>query len=93
MGFPWERWNVRESDLRRGELAMRDRHKALAWKSWVAIGTLLVLVGVALAQPQAQRRGRGARDPLRDQGGVPLKKARPEAADPLAKVAAAPVTA
>ena len=67
---------------------MGNRHKALAWKSWAAIGTLLVLVGVALAQPQAQRRGRSARDPLRDQGGVPLKKARPDAADPLAKVAA-----
>ena len=69
---------------------MRDRHKALAWKSWVALGIVLVLVGVALAQAQAQRRGRGARDPLRDQGGVPLKKARPEAADPLAKVAVVP---
>ena len=36
---------------------------------------------VAQAQPR-QNRGR-----VRNQGGAPLKKARPEAADPLAKVA------
>ena len=41
------------------------------------------MVGAALGQAQRQP-GRG---PLRDQGGVPLKKARPEAGDPLAKVA------
>ena len=68
---------------------MRDRHKALAWKTWVALGMVLAMVGVALAQ--AQRRGRSARDQARNQGGVPLKKARPEAADPLAKVAVVPV--
>jgi len=50
---------------------------------------VLVMVGVALAQ--AQRQGRGARDPVRNQGGVPLKKARPEAGDPLVKAAAVPV--
>ena len=33
------------------------------------------------------KRSASLRGPLRDQGGLPLKKARPEAADPLAKVA------
>ena len=37
---------------------MRDRHKALAWKSCGGVVVMLALVGVALAQ--AQRRGRGA---------------------------------
>jgi len=50
---------------------------------------VLAMVGGALAQQQ--RRGRAARDQVRNQGGVPLKKARPEAADPLAKVAVVPV--
>jgi len=68
---------------------MREPHKALAWKTWVALGMVLAMVGVALAQ--AQRRGRGARDQVRNQGGVPLKKARPEAGDPLAKAAMVPV--
>ena len=46
----------------------------------IAIMTL-AMVGVALAQGQPKpNRGR-----LRNQGGAPLKKARPEAGDPLAK--------
>jgi hypothetical protein len=48
----------------------------------------LTMVGVALAQ--AQRQGRGARGQVRNQGGVPLKKARPEAGDPLAKFGGVP---
>jgi hypothetical protein len=50
---------------------------------------MLLMVGVVLAQ--AQRRGQGARDLGRNQGGIPLKKARPEAGDPLAKVPGAPL--
>jgi pimeloyl-ACP methyl ester carboxylesterase len=49
---------------------------------------MVAIAGVALGQ--GQRTGRGVRGRLRDQGGVPLKKARPEAADPLAKAAGAP---
>jgi hypothetical protein len=55
----------------------------------VVIGVLLLLVGAALAQ--GQRRGQGIRDQARNQAGVPLKKARPEAGDPLTKAAGTPV--
>ena len=61
---------------------------ACAWKSWIALTVVLALIGMALAQ--APRPGRAARGQVRNQGGVPLRKARPEAADPLAKVAALP---
>jgi hypothetical protein len=56
---------------------------------WVALAVVLAMVSVALEQ--AQRRGQGARDQVRNQGGVPLKKARPEAGDPLDQVIVAPV--
>jgi dienelactone hydrolase len=65
---------------------MKASCRAGAWKSWIALAVVLALVGMALAQ--APRPGRAARGQVRNQGGVPLKKARPEAADPLAKVAA-----
>jgi len=48
---------------------------------------LLVTVGVAVGQ--GQRPKRPARGAGRDQGGVPLQKARPEAGDALAKAAGA----
>ena len=54
----------------------------------MALAVVLVVVGMAMAQ--APRPGRGARGQVRNQGGVPLKKARPEAADPLAKVVGLP---
>jgi dienelactone hydrolase len=71
---------------------MRDRQSTFAWKSWVIILTVSTLVGMVMAQ--GQPGGRAGRNPVRNQGGVPLKKARPEAADPLAKlggIAARPV--
>ena len=53
-----------------------------AGKALIAIVTALMTVSMVAAQVQpGQNRGR-----LRNQGGAPLKKARPEAADPLAKV-------
>jgi len=56
-------------------------HGKWAWKALAAAAVSLVMVGIAAAQAQPkQNRGR-----LRNQGGAPLKKARPEAADPLAK--------
>jgi hypothetical protein len=64
---------------------MRDRHKTLARRYWVALATVLVLTGVVLAQQPPPRPNRGARARIRDQGGIPLKKARPEAGDPLAR--------
>jgi hypothetical protein len=67
---------------------MQDRHQVSAWKSWMALAVMLAFVGITLAQ--APRQGRGARGQVRNQGGAPLKKARPEAGDPLAKVVAAP---
>jgi hypothetical protein len=66
---------------------MRDRVNALATKSSLTVAVVLVLVGLALAQVPAQRPARKARGQVRDQGGVPLKKARPEAADALGKAA------
>jgi hypothetical protein len=67
---------------------MTNRCTAIVWKSWMGLGVMLVVVGMALAQPP--RPARGTRGQVRNQGGVPLKKARPEAADPLAKVAVVP---
>jgi dienelactone hydrolase len=67
-----------------GGIAMQSQGKILARKAWVAVVTMM-LVGAALGQGQRQP----TRGPLRNQGGVPLKKARPEAGDPLAKVARA----
>jgi hypothetical protein len=68
---------------------MRDPHRALARRFSVALATVLVLAGVVLAQqpprPKAAARGR-----VRDQGGVPLKKARPEAGDPLGRAVGGP---
>src|SRR5277367_2544267 len=68
---------------------MRDPHRALARRFSVALATVLVLAGVVLAQqpprPKAAPRGR-----VRDQGGVPLKKARPEAGDPLGRAVGNP---
>jgi hypothetical protein len=67
---------------------MRDRHKGLAWRLQTALTVVLAIVGVALAQ--APRQGQNARGQIRNQRGVPLKKARPEAGDPLANAAGAP---
>src|ERR1039457_29685 len=64
---------------------MRDRRKALASKAWGALAMMFSLVGAVPGQAQ-RPAGRGQ---LRNQGGVPLKKARPEAGDPLAKAAGA----
>src|SRR5271165_3387534 len=63
---------------------MRDPRDTTVRKAWVALAIMLSMVGVALAQAQRQP----ARAPVRNQGGAPLKKARPEAGDPLAKAAA-----
>jgi len=63
---------------------MRDPRNTTVRKAWVALAIMLSMVGVALAQAQRQP----ARAPVRNQGGAPLKKARPEAGDPLAKAAA-----
>jgi dienelactone hydrolase len=62
---------------------MRNRRGGWAWKALAAIALMLATVGIVAAQAQPkQNRGR-----VRNQGGAPLKKARPEAADPLAKAA------
>ena len=65
---------------------MRNRGKSLAVKSFWALAVVLAMLGLVLVQAEAQQRQpRRLRGQVRDQGGVPLKKARPEAADPLAK--------
>jgi hypothetical protein len=64
---------------------MGYRQKVIARKAWAALGTMLVMVGGVLGQAQRP----AGRDTLRNQGGAPLKKARPEAGDPLAKVGGA----
>ena len=65
---------------------MRDRHKALAWKSWVALadgaGAGRGGAGAAGTAP-----GSGCPRSSPQPGGCPLEEGSPEAADPLAKVA------
>jgi hypothetical protein len=74
-------------------MAMLGLYKTMARKAWVVLVTVLVLVGGALVlaqgqgQDQDQRQARRNRGQLRDQGGVPLTKARPDAADPLTRAA------
>ncbi len=60
---------------------MRGRYKTLAW------GSCLALTIVTMALAQAPRQGRNVRRQVRNEDAVPLRKARPEAADPLAKIA------
>jgi len=67
---------------------MQNGQMGRTWRFWAALILLLVTVGIAGAQGQ-QRQKRAARGTGRDQGGVPLPKARPEAGDALAKAAAA----
>jgi hypothetical protein len=65
-----------------GGIAMRSQQRIFARKAFIAIViTITLVVGAALGQAQRQP----TRGPLRNQGGVPLKKARPDAGDPLAK--------
>ena len=60
---------------------MGSGHGGWAGKVLTAVVVSLVTVSIVAAQAQpGQNRGR-----IRNQGGAPLKKARPEAADPLAK--------
>jgi alpha-beta hydrolase superfamily lysophospholipase len=60
---------------------MGSGHGGWAGKALTAVVVSLVTVSIVVAQAQpGQNRGR-----IRNQGGAPLKKARPEAADPLAK--------
>ncbi len=66
-----------------GPSTMRNGHGGWTWKALAAMSMMLAMVGAVVAQAQPrQNRGR-----VRNQGGAPLKKARPEAADPLAKAA------
>jgi hypothetical protein len=68
---------------------MRDTHMTRRWKLWLALLLVLGAVEVAVGQGQGQRPKRSVRGAGRDQGGVPLQKARPEAGDALAKAAGA----
>ena len=64
---------------------MESGHGGWAGKALTTIVVTLVMVSIVTAQVQpGQNRGR-----IRNQGGAPLKKARPEAADPLVKAAGA----
>jgi len=60
---------------------MGSRHGGWAGKALTAVVVSLVTISIVAAQAQpGQNRGR-----IRNQGGAPLKKVRPEAGDPLAK--------
>jgi len=60
---------------------MGSRHGGWAGKALTAVVASLVTVSIVAGQAQpGQNRGR-----IRNQGGAPLKKVRPEAGDPLAK--------
>jgi Serine aminopeptidase, S33 len=67
---------------------MKAWYEAYARKLWITLAVVLALAGIAVAQ--AQRQGRANRGQVRNQGGVPLKQARPEAGDPFAKVPGLP---
>jgi dienelactone hydrolase len=88
MGVPDGTTELMSDRSAAGGNAMQAWYRALAWKSWMVLVVVLALVGMALAQPP--RPARATRGQVRNQGGVPLRKARPEAADPLAKIAALP---
>ncbi len=64
---------------------MRNWQTAIAKKALVALAITIMMVSAVLGQAQRQP----ARGALRDQGGVPLKKARPDAGDPLVKATGA----
>jgi acetyl esterase/lipase len=66
---------------------MRSGRVARGWKLWAVLVVMTAAVGVAVAQ--GQRPKRPARAPGRDQGGIPLQKARADAGDALAKAAGA----
>jgi hypothetical protein len=66
---------------------MRGRHVTKPWKLLMLL--VMVLTTDVMAFAQGQRPKRPVRAQGRDQGGVPLQKARPEAGDALAKAAAA----
>src|SRR5271165_3565650 len=60
---------------------MGSGHGGWVEKALTVVVVSLMTVSIVAAQiQQGQNRGR-----IRNQGGAPLKKARPEAADPLAK--------
>ena len=60
---------------------MGSGHGGWVGKALTAVVVSLVTVSIVVAQAQpAQKRGR-----IRNQGGAPLKKVRPEAGDPLVK--------
>src|SRR5262249_28496342 len=70
-----------------GRMVMGDRHERLGLRPWGAVVVMLVTGAGALAE--APGPGRGTRGQARDRRAEPLKKARPEAGDPLAKAAGA----
>jgi alpha-beta hydrolase superfamily lysophospholipase len=64
---------------------MRSGHDGWAGKALAAVVVSLLTVSIVAAQAQpAPKRGR-----IRNQGGAPLNKARPNAGDPLAKAGGA----
>jgi alpha-beta hydrolase superfamily lysophospholipase len=64
---------------------MQSGHTVRGWKLLLALVMVLATVGMAVAQ--GQRPKRPARGQGRNQGAVPLQKARAEAGDALAKAA------
>lgn len=62
---------------------MESWRRLIAWKTCVVLIITVMIISVAAAQTQRQP----GRVPQRNQAGMPLKKTRPEADDPLVKVA------
>jgi pimeloyl-ACP methyl ester carboxylesterase len=82
-GCPGERSTKTELASAGGGIVMRNGQGGWTRKTLAAMMATLAMVGVVAAQAQPRpNRGR-----VRNQGGQPLKKARPEAGDPLAKAA------
>jgi Serine aminopeptidase, S33 len=59
---------------------MSNRQGEWTWKALATVSVSVVLVGMVMAQQVEPRQNRGR---LRNQGGVPLKKVRPQGGDPL----------
>lgn len=77
------RITAREARLGRAGKTMSIHRDKWTSKALTTLGVTLALVGIVMAQAQpGQNRGR-----LRNQGGVPLKKVRPKAGDPLVNAA------
>jgi hypothetical protein len=80
--------HARATDPAEGAIEMRRDPASKISSVLTAATAVVMLLGPAIGQQP--RPDRAARGRVRDQGGTPLKKARPDAADPLARAVGNP---